>query len=177
MYVDLGTRQYFHFISSFEPGIGHPDGLVTTADSLFVADLSSTGFLSGTGVGAGVIYQIKAKPDLAVSALGVPPNAKRGAQISVTDTTVNQGGSVGASQTGFLISRPTPAMPGALGSEAARSRRYQREAPAAVPRCSNLPADVAPGSYFIVARADEGTAVDERDETNNTKAVAIVIKK
>ena len=64
VYVDLGTGPYFHFISSFEPGIGHLDGLVTTADSLFVADLSSTGFLSGTGVGAGVIYQIKAKPDL-----------------------------------------------------------------------------------------------------------------
>jgi hypothetical protein len=58
VYVDLTTTNYFHFISNDEPTIGHLDGLLSTQDSLFVADLTSTGDPSRGG-SAGVIYQIK----------------------------------------------------------------------------------------------------------------------
>ena len=58
VYVDLRTTNYFHFIGDEEPAIGHLDGLLTTGDSLFVADFSTNGSLS-TGGGRGVIYQIK----------------------------------------------------------------------------------------------------------------------
>lgn len=63
VYVDLSPSgraptNYFHFIGNEEPNIGHLDGLLTTEDSLFVADLTSNGSL-GTGSGRGVIYQIK----------------------------------------------------------------------------------------------------------------------
>jgi glucose/arabinose dehydrogenase len=59
VFVNLTTTNYFHFIPARQPGIGHLDGLLSTADSLFVSDISTNGTLS-TGAGRGVIYQIKA---------------------------------------------------------------------------------------------------------------------
>jgi hypothetical protein len=58
VYADPKTGGYFHFIEGQLPGIGHLDGLLATRDSLFVADLVSTGD-PFNGAGAGVIYQIK----------------------------------------------------------------------------------------------------------------------
>jgi glucose/arabinose dehydrogenase len=58
VYVDLTTKSYFQFIGNDEPNIGHLDGLSSTADSLFLADLTSTGN-TGSGGGTGVIYQVK----------------------------------------------------------------------------------------------------------------------
>ncbi len=58
VYVDLTTRNYFQMIGNDEPNIGHLDGLLATADSLFLADLTSTGS-TGSGANSGVIYQLK----------------------------------------------------------------------------------------------------------------------
>jgi len=58
VYFDLTTTNYFHFVSNDEPNIGHLDGLLSTSDSLFVADITSTGNIDSGGA-AGVIYQIK----------------------------------------------------------------------------------------------------------------------
>jgi len=53
------TGEYFHFIRGQQPGIGHLDGLLlATSDSLFVADMVTSGDPS-FGSGAGVIYKIK----------------------------------------------------------------------------------------------------------------------
>jgi glucose/arabinose dehydrogenase len=58
VYANPATGAYFHFIKGQQAGIGHLDGLLATGDSLFVADLATTGNI-GSGSGAGVIYQIK----------------------------------------------------------------------------------------------------------------------
>ena len=58
VYANPATREYFHFVEGQQAGIGHLDGLLATRDSLFIADLVSTGDTSN-GAGAGVIYQIK----------------------------------------------------------------------------------------------------------------------
>jgi hypothetical protein len=61
VFGDPATGHYFDFISNNEPGIGHLDEAVSTTDSLFLADISSTGdVFGGGGPGHGVIYQIKA---------------------------------------------------------------------------------------------------------------------
>jgi glucose/arabinose dehydrogenase len=57
-FANPATGEYFHFIEGQQAGVGHLDGLHATDDSLFVADLVSTGN-TGSGAGAGVIYQIK----------------------------------------------------------------------------------------------------------------------
>jgi hypothetical protein len=74
LYADPSSGSYFHFIEGQQPGVGHLDGLLATRDSLFVADLVSTGD-TGNGAGAGVIYQIKSlvnpmPPTLAARPLG-----------------------------------------------------------------------------------------------------------
>jgi glucose/arabinose dehydrogenase len=58
VYANPATGAYFHFIAGRQLGIGHLDGLLATRDSLFVADLVTTGNTS-SGAGLGVIYQIK----------------------------------------------------------------------------------------------------------------------
>jgi len=61
VFADPGTGRYFNFISNNLDDIGHLDEIMSTADSLFVADLSSSGELFGpSGLGDGKIYQIKA---------------------------------------------------------------------------------------------------------------------
>jgi glucose/arabinose dehydrogenase len=59
VYVDLKTKQYFEFVAGSLPGVGHLDGLLATGDSLFVADLSSSGDLFSSQ-NTGVVYQIEA---------------------------------------------------------------------------------------------------------------------
>jgi glucose/arabinose dehydrogenase len=58
VYANPATGDYFHFIQGQQTGVGHLDGLLATRDSLFVADLVTTGN-TGNGAGAGAIYQIK----------------------------------------------------------------------------------------------------------------------
>ncbi len=79
VYADPATGDYFHFILGQQPGIGHLDGLLATRDSLYVADLVSTGN-PNSGAGAGVIYQIKSL----VSPIPPSVTARRvGAQIEL----------------------------------------------------------------------------------------------
>ncbi|MGH7321995.1 MAG: PQQ-dependent sugar dehydrogenase, partial [Candidatus Rokuibacteriota bacterium] len=68
VFYDLETGEYFHFIGNDEPGVGHLDGLLATDNALFVADLSSTGGLTGSGTG--VIYKITAVKPLTVGRAG-----------------------------------------------------------------------------------------------------------
>jgi glucose/arabinose dehydrogenase len=60
LFCDPTTGKYFQFIGNDEPNVGHLDGLLATADSLFVADLSSSGTLNKGD--HGVIYQIRYMP-------------------------------------------------------------------------------------------------------------------
>lgn len=82
IYADLSTSNYFHFILGQQVGIGHLDGLLATRDSLFVADLVTTGN-PGSGLNAGVIYQIKS---LVTPTLPVLTIQRTGAQLQLTWT-------------------------------------------------------------------------------------------
>ncbi len=60
VFANPATGHYFDFVSNNLSNIGHLDEMLSTSNSLFVADISSTGELFGpSGVGAGVIYQIE----------------------------------------------------------------------------------------------------------------------
>src|SRR5262249_14624354 len=59
--------QYFDFVSNNLPNIGHLDEALSTADSLFLADISSTGDIFGSsGPGQGVIYQVQVNQTLTI---------------------------------------------------------------------------------------------------------------
>src|SRR5205085_2569565 len=59
VFWDMGTGQYFHLIESFQ--LGHGDQLLSTEDSLFIADMASDGIIDTNG-GTGVVYQIRRRP-------------------------------------------------------------------------------------------------------------------
>lgn len=59
VFVNLADQSYFHFIQDDVAGVGHLDGLLSTADSLFVADISPGGGFSGNAANSGKIYRIR----------------------------------------------------------------------------------------------------------------------
>jgi len=59
-FVDRANGGYFHFLPPGQTGVGHPNGLLATQDSLFIADFSSQGAISVAGSGSGVIHQLRA---------------------------------------------------------------------------------------------------------------------
>ena len=73
VYVDLETREYFHFISNEEPAVGHLDGLLSSGDRLYVSDISNRGGLGFSDRNSGAIYVIRytGPPFTAVSDLSV----------------------------------------------------------------------------------------------------------
>jgi glucose/arabinose dehydrogenase len=52
---------YCHFVSNEEPNVGHLNGVLSTDDSLFLADMASNGALGASGTATGVIYQIMSR--------------------------------------------------------------------------------------------------------------------
>ena len=113
-------------------------------------------------------------PDLTVTAITAPATATHGATINVKPTTKDSGGgSAGASSTKIYL-RPPSGADVFLGT-----RSVPPLAPGATDAVNvsvTIPGGTAPGSgYFIVAVADDGNAVAETNEVNNTKTKAITI--
>jgi subtilase family serine protease len=111
---------------------------------------------------------IQIGPDLTISALSAPSTAGAGAAITLSDTTRNQGGgAAGASTTRFYLSTNTifDAADVALGA---------RSIPALNPSGTSsgsttliIPTGTAPGTYYLLARADADNVVSEAQESNN----------
>ena len=106
--------------------------------------------------------------DLTVSRITAPAVAGAGAAIVIVDTTLDRGTAAAPpSTTGFYLSsnfaldagdlvlgnRPVPALEAGASDTASTSL--------------SVPATVATGTYFIVARADNANAVAEANESNN----------
>ena len=113
-------------------------------------------------------------PDLTVSTISAPVSAHPGQAISVKPTTLNSGG--GSTVTGSLTKiylRPSSGPDIFLGT---------RNVPTLAPNGSDsvnvsvtIPAGTPTGSYNLFVVADDGNAVVETIETNNTKLKAITI--
>ena len=116
-------------------------------------------------------------PNLAVSALSAPSTGGAGMAITVTDTTKNSGGGAAASSTtSFYLSANSSFGAGdiLLGSRVAGALAAGTST-APVSTSLTIPAGTAPGSFYLIARADDLGAVAETDETDNTRAVLIRI--
>jgi subtilisin family serine protease/subtilase family serine protease len=119
---------------------------------------------------------IKLGADLTVSALSVPTVAGPGDSITLGESTDNAGGGdAGSSQTHYFLSanatydgadtwlatRSVPAL--AAGASSAGSLTV------------TIPADTAPGNWYLIAKADSTDLVLETSETNNTAARLVKI--
>jgi subtilase family serine protease len=138
--------------------IGQADG---------TGSLSETSETNNTRISAA----IRVGPDLLVSGLIVPTSVlNAGAAMVITDTTLNQGaGAASASSTAFYLSANTT-LDGAdtrLGSRTVGSL-----APGTAQAGSTtvtIPANTAPGTYYVLAQADGDLTVVETNEINNVR--------
>lgn len=116
--------------------------------------------------------------DLWVSALTVPAKGAAGSSIVVTDTTTNNGGgdSSAASVTAFYLS--TSSAGGAGDVLLDGSRTVPPLAPGASSTGSTtvtIPAQTAPGTFYVIAKTDFGNTIAETNETNNSRWRSISI--
>jgi glucose/arabinose dehydrogenase len=58
-FVNLSNNTRFEIIGNSEPGVGHPDGFLSTNDTLYISDMSPGGALDATGVNSGKIYAVR----------------------------------------------------------------------------------------------------------------------
>ena len=61
VFASLDDGSYIHLIDNGEPDVGHLDGLLSTNDSLFIADISPRGSFGTQDSNRGVIYQIRSR--------------------------------------------------------------------------------------------------------------------
>jgi len=122
------------------------------------------------------VRPIKIGSDLVISVLTVPTKGGAGLSINITDITKNNGpDSAGASQTAFYLSNDTTldVSDTLLGSRSVGS--LEAGASSTGTTTVTIPTTTAPGIYYIIAKADNGNAVSETKEFNNTKAKLIRI--
>jgi subtilase family serine protease len=110
--------------------------------------------------------------DIWVTTMTVPLKAAAGSSIVVTETTVNQGGGTSTpSVTRFYLSADGSI--GAGDTLLEGSRTVPGLAPGAASTASTtvlIPEGAAPGTHYLIAKADADNAVAETLETNNTRS-------
>src|SRR4029453_7052706 len=114
-------------------------------------------------------------PDLAVWPTA-PTSAAAGATITVNDTTRNLGGGAAAASTTrfYLSNNPTlDAADLVLGSRAVPALAGGATSLGAT--AMTIPAGLAPGTYYVIAKADADGLIAESAETNNTNYTTIQI--
>ena len=115
-------------------------------------------------------------PDLVVASFTASTVGGDNATISVSDTTKNQGtGTAAASTTAFYLSTDFILSPDdvLLGTRPVAS--LAAGAADTATTTLTIPASVATGSYYLIAKADSGSVIPETNENNNTKWTPIAI--
>ncbi len=69
VYADPVTGDFFDFFGVKEADLGHPSGLLATADALYLSDLATAGGLGAGSAGTGTIYRVAVIPEPATAAL------------------------------------------------------------------------------------------------------------
>jgi IgA Peptidase M64/CARDB len=116
-----------------------------------------------------------AAPDLIATALSNPPaSAVAGRKFTVTDTVRNVGtAAAGVSRTNYFLS--VDASPDVADRRLIGSRKVPDLAPSQEStgtRIVHIPGNMNPGTYFLLACADQKNVAAERDEGNNCKVSA-----
>ncbi|MBI5575171.1 MAG: hypothetical protein HY896_02270 [Deltaproteobacteria bacterium] len=174
--VQVASMEYGDLQTSFEP-LALGLGLYGTLDEvqIFNRALSSSEIYSIYDVGGVGLCMIEF-PDLSVSSLGGPASGTAGQSVSVSDTTRNNGrGASGASTTRYYWSADNEYGSGdvELGSRAVPSLASGASSSGSVSLA--IPSGAAPGTYYIIARADADGAVTETNEGNNSASLAFTV--
>ena len=160
----------------------------TTTLTIPAATSTGTYYLIAKADGDGVVLEtqesnnttlrsIQIGGDLVVTSMTVPLKAGAGTSIVVADTTSNQGaGAVVASTTRFYLSvNPQLDASDLLLAGARAVPALAAGAPSAGTTTVAIPAEVATGGYFVIAKADADGVVVETQEGNNVAARSVAI--
>ncbi|MDQ1521344.1 MAG: hypothetical protein QOI55_2417, partial [Actinomycetota bacterium] len=118
-------------------------------------------------------------PDLIVSAIGNPPStAARGSSFSRSESTKNQGtlATAVATSTRFWLSTDTVWQ--SASDTFVKSRSVGALAAGATNTATTtitVPSSLTPGTYYVIACADNTNAVSESYESNNCRATATTV--
>jgi thermitase len=152
------------------------DGAFESDESVILALSADAAYSLGSpGAGTVTIVSNDLPPDLVVVAVSAPATTGADADIVVTDTTKNQGtGPSLPSETGFYLSTN-------FSLDAADTRLGSRPVSSLGPGVTNVvstllhvPPSTATGSYYVLAKADWESVVNEGVETNNVKASGVI---
>jgi len=162
--------------SSASTSLTLPSGLAAQSYYL-IAQADSDNVVAETNEANNTIARaIQIGGDLVVSTLTVPAAGGIGSSLAVTETTTNQGaGSVGTSTTSFYLSTNTSldAADTLLGSRDVLD--LAGGAASSAVTTVVIPASVAAGTYYVIARSDAGAGVVETNESNNNLARSVTI--
>jgi len=117
---------------------------------------------------------VKVGPDLVVTAFAPPSTMVTGVSVNVNSTVMNQGGGAAAGSTvKFYLSTnisvdATDTVVGTRTVGPLNAGQSDTGAAAIL-----IPSGTAAGSYWLIAVADDGNAVTETVETNNTRAAIV----
>jgi trimeric autotransporter adhesin len=116
-------------------------------------------------------------PDLWISMMTVPYYITAGATISVSETVTNQGGeAAGASVTRFYLSANAVLDAGDVPLQGSRAVAALAAGVSSAGSTSVVvPAGTAPGTYFVLGKADADGVVAEAQETNNVAARVVQV--
>ncbi|HXU84469.1 MAG TPA: CARDB domain-containing protein [Verrucomicrobiae bacterium] len=132
----------------------------------------------GEGNNAASTPVVIAKPDLVVTALTAPATAGAGRQIVVSSTVKNQAAAAVAAQPStlaFYLSTDAVLGGDVRLTETRAIAALTKDATSVGSTSVTIPANMAAGTYFLIAVADDLHVVAESDETNNTRATATAI--
>lgn len=117
---------------------------------------------------------VRIGPDLVVSALTGTRITTRGATVTMTDSTRNQGGGgAPASVTRFYLSVNATLDPSDVPLGTRDVAPLGPAASSVATTSLTVPTTTAPGSYYIIARTDDSDAVVETYETNNARSTPL----
>ena len=117
---------------------------------------------------------LPSKPDLVVTALAAPTSGTVGGTLTPTSMTVkNQGGTAaGQFRVGYYLS-PSAGMTSSAVYTGTYCSVSNGLAASSTFNCSNsigIPSSLSPGTWYLLALADDQGQVDESDKTNNLRA-------
>jgi hypothetical protein len=119
------------------------------------------------------------RPDLMVTALGAPANAIRGRAMLVADRTTNVGGvrATEPTTTQYYLSVNNTLGSGDIPLGSGRAVPDLAAGASTVGAGSvRIPLGIAPGAYFLIARADNASVLAEGRENNNSTARALIVR-
>jgi subtilase family serine protease len=122
-------------------------------------------------------FAVKIGSDLSIPAITLATRAAAGSAIVVTDTTSNQGGGdAPPSVTAFYLSTSGTGTMGDVLLDGNRAVPLLVAGTSSVGSTTvTIPSGTVSGIFYIIAKADDGNAVSETNETNNSRSRSITI--